>query len=127
MLHKKIRNQRIQRAYNDGKINIVDKTQAKDEYGTPIPGEPEITVLGSYSFRLKGIHSLDKIEFGNKGIHLEKEVVIPLNRHINSGMTAYLNEDEETLYEIMKVFLNVENSELEILLAKEGGQHYTQT
>lgn len=127
MLHKKVRNQRIQRAYNDGKINIADKTQPKDEFGTPIPGEPEIKQLGSYSFRFKGIHSLDKIEFGNKGIHLEKEVVIPLNVHIHSGMTAYLNKDDETLYEIIKVFLDVENSELQILLAKEGGQNHDQT
>lgn len=126
-LHKKIRNNRIQNAFTDGKISIVKKTSRVDEYNTPIPGDPEIKVLGSYFFRLKGIHSRDKIEFGNKGIELEREVRIPLNLHIHSGMTALLNDDENILYNIVKVFPDFNNDELELLLAKEGGPHYPQT
>jgi len=126
MLHKKLRNKRIQNAYNDGKITIVEKTQRSDEYGTPIPGSPTLKEIGSYFFRLKGIHGQDRMEFGNDGIKLEKEVAIPLKYHINTGMTAYLNTDDQTLYDIVKVFHDVNNDELEMLLAREGG-HYRNT
>lgn len=127
MLHKQMRNKRIQNAYNDGKISIVKKTSKLDEYNTPIPGDPDIEILGSYSFRLKGIHNQDKIEFGNKGIELEHEVRIPINLHIHSGMTAILNDDKKILYDIMKVFPDFNNDELEILLAKEGGYYNSET
>lgn len=127
MLHKNIRNHRIQNAYNDGKITIVKKEVKKDEFGTPIPGDPELKVLGSYFFRNQGIHSQDRIEFGNAGIKVEKEVVIPMNYHIDSGMTAYLGDDESALFNIVKVYQDVTNNELEILLAREGGQYNAQT
>lgn len=126
MLHKQIRNSRIQNAYNDGIISIVKKTNKLDEFNTPIPGQHVLVELGSYSFRLKGIHSQDKIEFGNKGIELERQVLIPLNLHIHSGMTAILNNDKETLFDILKVFPDFTNDELEIILAKEGGSNNTQ-
>lgn len=121
VLHKKVRNQRIQNAYNDGIISIVKKTNKVDDFNTPIPGKHEIKVLGTYFFRLKGIHSQDKFEFGNKGIELERKVLIPLNLHIHSGMTAVLNENNGDLFDIIKVFPDFTNNELEILLAKEGG------
>lgn len=127
MIHKKIRNQRVQNAYTDGKITIVQKEVNKDEFGTPIPGDPILKELGSYFFRIQGIHSRDRIEFGNAGINVEKEVVIPLNYHINSGMTAYLGDDSTALFNIVKVYQDVPNNELEILLAREGGQYNTQT
>lgn len=125
MLHKKIRNERIQNSFNDGKISIVETIPKVDEFNTPIPGDPEIKTLGSYFFRLKGIHSQDMVEFGRQGVELEKEVRIPLNLHIHSGMTAMLNDNEEVLYDIVKVFPDFNNDELEILLAKEGGYHNT--
>jgi len=123
MIHKQIRNRRIQKAYNDGKITIVEKEDKTDDFGTPIPGEPILKGLGSYFFRIKGIHSQDKIEFGNQGIEVEKEVVIPINYYINSGMTALLNDDDSVLYDIVKTYPDVNNDELEILLAREGGQY----
>lgn len=122
-MHKSLRNKRIQQAYNDGKLTIVEKKPKEDEFGTPIPGEPELKELGFYFFRIKGIHSSDRIEFGNDGIKVEKEVVIPMNYHIDSGMTAFLNDDETILYNIVKAYQNANNDELEILLAKEGGQY----
>lgn len=126
VLHKQLRNNRVQNAYNDGIITIVKKTNKKDEYNTVIPGKYELEELGWYFFRLKGIHSQDKIEFGNKGIELERQVLIPLNLHIHSGMTAILNNDKETLFDILKVFPDFTNDELEMLLAKEGGPNNTQ-
>ena len=126
MMHKSLRNKRIQQAYNDGKITIIEKVPKIDEYNTPIPGEPELKILGAYAFRIVGIHSQDKTEFGNRGIELEREVRIPLNFHINSGMTAYLNDDDTQLYNIVKTFPDVNNDETEILLAKEGGNHVAQ-
>ena len=125
-LHKSIRNKRIQNAFTDGRITVVEKKQKTDEYNTPIPGEPELKVLGSYSFRIVGIHSQDKFEYGNKGIELEREVRIPLNFHISSGMTAYLNDDSSQLYDIIKVFPDLNQDETEILLAKEGGYYNAQ-
>lgn len=125
MLHKKVRNNRIQNAYIDGVISIVEKKNKVDEFNTPIPSQHEMKELGSYSFRLKGIHNQDKIEFGNRGIKLERQVRIPLNLHIHSGMTALLNNDENMLFDIVKVFPDFDNNELEILLAKEGGYYNT--
>lgn len=122
-MHKSLRNKRIQHAYNDGKVTIVEKKGRTDEFGTPIPGDPELKELGSYSFRIKGIHNQDKIEYGNKGIRLEREIRIPLNYHINSGMTAYMNNDDTKLYDIIKVFPDINQDETEILLAKEGGYY----
>lgn len=127
MMHKSLRNKRIQQAYNDGKLTIVEKKPREDEFGTPIPGDPELKELGFYFFRTKGIHSQDRIEFGNSGIKVEEEVVIPMNRYIDSGMTAIFNDDETILYNIVKVYQNVNNDETEILLAKEGGQYHSQT
>lgn len=124
MLHKTIRKERVQNAYTDGKITIVKKTPLTDVYNTPIPGDPTIEPLGSYFFRLKGIHSQDKIEYGNQGIELERQVLIPLNLHIHSGMTAMLNDDKTILYDIVKTFPDFDNSETELLLAKEGGQYH---
>lgn len=123
VLHKNIRKNRIQPAYSDGKITIVEKIQKTDKYNTPIPGESDINELGSYFFRLKGIHSQDKIEFGNQGLELERQVLIPLNMHIHSGMTAVLNDDDNVLYDIVKIFPDFNNRETEILLAKEGGYY----
>lgn len=124
-LHKTQRNKRIQHAYTDGKITIVEKKEKTDEFNTPIPGDPELKELGSYFFRIKGIHNQDKIEYGNKGIQLEREVRIPMNYHINSGMTAYMNDDDSKLYDIVKVFPDMNQDETEILLAQEGGYHDT--
>lgn len=122
-MHKSLRNKRIQQAYNDGKITIVEKVPQTDEYGTPIPGEEKLVELGFYFFRVKGIHSQDRIEFGDDGIKIEKNICIPLNHHIDSGMTAYLGNDQKTLYNIVKTYENINNNETEILLAKEGGQY----
>lgn len=123
MIHKTQRNKRIQHAYNDGKITIVDKLQKTDDYNTPIYGEYELEELGSYFFRIVGIHSQDKVEYGNKGIYLEREVRIPLNYHIHSGMTAYLGDDNTKIYDIVKVFPDIKQDETEILLAREGENH----
>lgn len=123
MLHKSLRNKRIQNAYTDGKIIIVKKQTKVDDYNTPIPGETFLVELGYYNFRIVGIHNQDKIEYGNKGIHLEREVRVPLNFLISSNMTCYINDDKTQLYDIVKVFPDIPKDETEILLAKEGGEH----
>lgn len=125
MIHKSLRNQRIQNAYTDGVIDIVKKEPKRDQFNTIIPGQSELTTLGSYGFHFTGIHSQDKIEFGNEGVELERELRIPMNLYIHSGMTAILNHDETTLYDIVKVFPDFTKDELEILLAKEGGHYNT--
>ncbi|MFW3363902.1 hypothetical protein ACN2AU_04800 [Aerococcus viridans] len=120
-LHKTIKNKRIQNAYNDGILSVVERRLKTDEYNTPIPGSEHLKSLGTYPIRLQGIHSQDRYEFGSQNVTLERRVRMPLNLHIHSGMTAILNNDESVTYDIVKLFPDFTNKETELLLAKEGG------
>lgn len=120
-LYKTIKNKRIQNAYNDGILSVVERRLKTDEYNTPIPGSEHLKSLGTYPIRLQGIHSQDRYEFGSQNVTLERQVRIPLNSHMHSGMTAILNNDESITYDIVKVFPDFTDNETELLLAKEGG------
>lgn len=118
VLHKSIRNKRIQNAFTEGFLEIVEREPKTDEYGTVLPGQTKMTLLGKYGFYFKAINTNDIYEFQSRGVELEHQVRIPLNYHIKPDMTGKIGS---STYNIAKVFQDFNNSETEILLAKEGG------
>lgn len=104
----------VERDFSDGEIEIVELVPSYDEYNTPLPTE-EVEVLGTYAFRLRGVHSNDRATFGNLGISLSHTIRIKINWLIDAGMTARINGE---LYDIVKVYPDVDYDELELVLAK---------
>lgn len=118
MIHKKTPNKirRIQNEYNDGTVQLVVKTEITDEFGTPLPSQSTAETLGSYPFRIVGIHSADVYHFQSLGVKLDLQIRIPLIHGIDSAVTAKI---KDKYYNIEKTYKLIEDQELELLLGEE--------